>query len=80
MLADGGAADLVEDGSECCSFPTFGRTVGSSNSRVETAVVAEEGVASDESGWCWETLAGRLYIPVFQIRVEKMKEVRRPPL
>ncbi|RWW11916.1 hypothetical protein GW17_00024444 [Ensete ventricosum] len=29
---------------------------------------------------CWETSARKLYIPIFQIRMEKMKEVKRPPL
>ncbi|RWV85124.1 hypothetical protein GW17_00053108 [Ensete ventricosum] len=33
-------------------------------------------------GWppYWETLSGRSYIPVFQIRMEKMKKVKHPPL
>ncbi|RWW40123.1 hypothetical protein BHE74_00054483 [Ensete ventricosum] len=29
---------------------------------------------------CWETSTGRSYIFVFQIRMEKIKEVKRPPL
>ncbi|RWV77022.1 hypothetical protein GW17_00062208 [Ensete ventricosum] len=29
---------------------------------------------------CWETSTGRSYIPIFQIRMEKMKEVKRPLL
>ncbi|RWV90282.1 hypothetical protein BHE74_00053445 [Ensete ventricosum] len=39
------------------------------------------------AGWPWVAgpawglaMAGRSYIPVFQIRMEKMKEVKRPPL
>ncbi|RWW25537.1 hypothetical protein GW17_00010121 [Ensete ventricosum] len=29
---------------------------------------------------CWRGPRRRSYIPVFQIRMEKMKEVKRPPL
>ncbi|RWW76424.1 hypothetical protein BHE74_00015485 [Ensete ventricosum] len=39
----------------------------------------EEKEAVVSGGWRSE-LAGRSYIPVFQIRMEKMKEVKRPPL
>ncbi|RRT60937.1 hypothetical protein B296_00018994 [Ensete ventricosum] len=52
------------------------RLIERSSGVIEKFIKSQEGLIGLDV--CWETSTGRSYIPVFQIRMEKMKEVKRP--